>query len=59
MGRTLDEVINKLPPDRQTRIVSLAERKMDEMIAHATTLTNLSKAVGKTHVEVARKLGSR
>jgi len=30
MGRTLDEVINKLPPDRQARIASLAE-KMDDM----------------------------
>jgi len=48
MGRTLDEVINKLPPDRQARIASLAEKKMDEMIVHATTLTDFRKAVGKT-----------
>lgn len=27
MGRTLDEVINKLPPDRQARIASLAQKK--------------------------------
>jgi len=43
MGRTLDEVINKLPPDRQARIASLAEKKMDEMIAHATTLPTFAK----------------
>jgi transcriptional regulator with XRE-family HTH domain len=57
MGRTLDEVINQLPPDRQARIASLAEKKMDEMIAHATTLTDFRKAVGKTQVEMAKELG--
>jgi len=57
MGRTLNEVIDKLPPDRQARIASLAEKKMDEMIAHATTLTDFRKAVGKTQVEVAKELG--
>jgi hypothetical protein len=56
MGRTLDEVINKLPLDRQARTASLAEKKMDDMIAHATTLTDFRKGVGKTQVEVAKEL---
>jgi len=57
MGRNLDEVINNLPPDRQARIALLAEKKMDDMIAHAATLTDFRKAVGKTQVEVAKELG--
>lgn len=57
MGRNLDEVINKLPPDRQARIASLAEKKVEEMIAHAATLADFRKAVGRTQVEVAKELG--
>lgn len=55
MTRTLDEVINKLSLDRQVRIASLAEKKMDDMIAHATTLTDIRKAVGNTQVGVAKE----
>ena len=57
MGRSLDEVISKLPPDRQARIASLAKDKVDDMLAHAATLTDFRKAVGKTQAEVAKELG--
>jgi len=53
-ARTLDELINILPPDRQARIASLAKKKMDDMIAHAETLSDFRKAVGKTQMEVAK-----
>ena len=56
MARTLDEVIKKLSLDRQARIASLAEKKMDDMIAHATTLTDIRKAVGNTQVGVEKEL---
>lgn len=36
MGRSLDEVISKLPSDRQARIASLAENKVDDMLADST-----------------------
>jgi len=57
MGRSLDEVIGSLPADRQAKIAALAEKKVDEMIAHAATLTDFREAVGKTQVEFAEKLG--
>ncbi|OFA00302.1 XRE family transcriptional regulator [Duganella sp. HH101] len=57
MGRNLDDVIKGLPADRQKKIAALSQKKIEEMIAHAATLTDFRKAVGKTQAEVAKELG--
>ena len=57
MGRNLDEVIKSLPADRQTKIAVLSQKKIEDMIAHAVTLTDFRKAVGKTQAVVAKDLG--
>ncbi len=57
MGRNLDDVIKSLPADRQKKIAALSQKKIEEMIAHAATLTDFRKAVGKTQAEVAKNLG--
>ncbi|WP_215407708.1 XRE family transcriptional regulator [Janthinobacterium sp. JC611] len=57
MGRNLNDVIHSLPTERQEKIAALSQEKMQEMIAHAATLTDFRKAVGKTQAEVARELG--
>ena len=57
MGRNLDDVIKSLPIERQTKIAALSQEKVQEMIAHAATLAEFRKAVGKTQVEVAKQLG--
>jgi transcriptional regulator with XRE-family HTH domain len=57
MGRNLNDVIHSLPTERQAKIAALSQEKMQEMIAHAATLTDFRKAVGKTQAEVARELG--
>ncbi|MFZ4874492.1 XRE family transcriptional regulator [Janthinobacterium sp. Mn2066] len=57
MGRKLEEVIHGLPAERQARIAALSQEKVAEMIAHASSLTDFRKAVGKTQAEVARELG--
>lgn len=57
MGRNLDDVIKNLPAERQSSIAALSQKKVEEMIAHAATLTDFRKAVGKTQAEVARELG--
>lgn len=57
MGRNLNEVLVSLPADRQLKIAALSQEKVEEMIAHAATLTDFRKAVGKTQAEVARGLG--
>jgi len=57
MGRNLDDVIKNLPADRQTKIAALSQKRVEKMIAHAATLTDFRKAVGKTQAEVARELG--
>ncbi|MBV6322969.1 XRE family transcriptional regulator [Duganella violaceipulchra] len=57
MGRNLNDVINNLQADRQKKIAALSHKKIEEMIAHAATLTDFRKAVGKTQVEVAKDLG--
>ena len=57
MGRNLDDVIKSLPADRQAKIAALTQEKVEEMIAHAATLTDFRKAVGKTQAEVAKELG--
>lgn len=59
MGRNLHDVIHSLPAERQAKIAALSQEKMQEMIAHAATLTDFRKAVGKTQAEVARELGIR
>ena len=57
MGRKLDEIIKNLPAERQVKIETLARKKVEEMLAHARTLTDFRKAVGKTQTEVAQELG--
>ena len=57
MGRNLDDVIKSLPADRQAKIATLSKNKIEEMIAHAATLSDVRKAVGKTQAEVAKELG--
>lgn len=57
MGRNIDDVIKSLPADRQAKIATLSQKKVEEMIAQAATLTDFRKAVGKTQVEVAKELG--
>jgi transcriptional regulator with XRE-family HTH domain len=57
MGRDLDEVIKSLPADRQQKIAKASQKKIEEMLAHAATLTDFRKAVGKTQAEVAKTLG--
>lgn len=57
MGRKLEDVINSLPAERQARIAALSQEKVEEMIAHASSLTDFRKAVGKTQAQVARELG--
>lgn len=57
MGRNIDDVIQGLPADRQAKIAALTQEKVEEMIAHAATLTDFRKAVGKTQAEVAKTLG--
>ena len=57
MGRKLNEVIASLPTEQQLRIEVLAQQKIEETLAHARTLTDFRKAVGKTQAEVATVLG--
>lgn len=57
MGRNLDDVIKSLPSNRQAKIAELSQQKIEEMIAHAKTLTDFRKAVGKTQAQVAKGLG--
>ncbi|GAC1328145.1 MAG: hypothetical protein NVS3B11_03710 [Collimonas sp.] len=57
MGRNLDDVIKNLPAGRQAKIAAISQKKVEEMIAHAATLSDFRKAVGKTQAEVAKELG--
>ena len=57
MGRNLDDIIKRLPAERQTKIAALSLQKTEEMMAHAQTLADIRKAVGKTQTEVAKQLG--
>lgn len=57
MGRNIDEVIKSLPVERQRKVSALTQQKVDDMLAHAATLTDFRKAVGKTQAEVAKALG--
>jgi hypothetical protein len=58
MGRNLDDIIENLPAKRQTKIATLSKQKIEEMIAHAATLSDFRKAVGETQAEVAEELAS-
>ena len=57
MGRNLNDIIKRLPAERQTKIAALSLQKVEEMMAHAQTLADIRKAVGKTQTEVAKQLG--
>ena len=57
MGRKLAEVLQGLPATRKAAVDRLAQQKIEEMIAHAQTLTDFRKAVGKTQTQVAQALG--
>ena len=57
MGRNLDDIIDNLPPARREKIAQLADQKVADMLAVATTLAEFRKAVGKTQAEVAVELG--
>ncbi|HEY4079248.1 MAG TPA: helix-turn-helix domain-containing protein [Burkholderiaceae bacterium] len=57
MGRNLDDIIESLPEERQRKIKALSAQMVEEMIAHAQTLTDFRKAVGKTQAQVAKELG--
>lgn len=53
MGRTIDEILKSLPAERQRKIKERAR----ELIAEELSLQDLRKAMGKTQVEMAKKLG--
>ena len=57
MGRTLKEVMKTLPASRRAKVESLAQKKVEEMLAYAKTLKDFRKAVGKTQAQVAESLG--
>lgn len=57
MGRKLDDIINSLPARRRAEVEALAQKKMDDMLAYASTLADFRRAVGKTQTEVASELG--
>lgn len=53
MGKTLDAVLAEMPARRRRRIQARAQ----ELIAEEMTLRELRKAMGKTQVQLARRLG--
>ncbi|HEX8610372.1 MAG TPA: XRE family transcriptional regulator [Telluria sp.] len=53
----MNDVINSLPAERQTAIAAASQKKIEDMLAHAATLTDFRKAIGKTQAEVAKDLG--
>ncbi len=52
MGRTLDQVLAKLPAARRAKI----EARVVEIIAEEKSLQDLRKAMNKTQIAMARKL---
>ena len=52
MGRTLDQVLAKLPAARRAKI----EARVAEIIAEEKSLQDLRKAMNKTQIAMARKL---
>jgi transcriptional regulator with XRE-family HTH domain len=57
MGRSIENVIARLPKARRDRIESRAARLASEMIEHADSLGDIRKAMSKTQTEIARELG--
>ncbi|MBB3193022.1 XRE family transcriptional regulator [Roseateles terrae] len=57
MGRQIDDIISSLPRERREKIDELAQQKVRDMVAHARTLNDFRRAVGKTQAEVAKELG--
>jgi transcriptional regulator with XRE-family HTH domain len=57
MGRRIDEVIAKLPRERQKRIAKKADTLAKEMVAHADSLRVMRKALSKTQAEIGQELG--
>jgi transcriptional regulator with XRE-family HTH domain len=55
MGRTLDEAIDMLPPDRRANV----EARAAELIAEELSLQELRKAMRLTQAELAKRLGVR
>ena len=53
MGKTLDEVVARMPKRLQRRV----KARTAELIAEEMTLRDLRKAMGKTQVQVARLTG--
>lgn len=52
-GVSLDEMMNRLPPSRRTRV----EEQAQALIAQHMALRDVRKAMGKTQAAVAAKLG--
>jgi transcriptional regulator with XRE-family HTH domain len=52
MAKTLSDVMARLPAERRRRIEARAQARIEEELA----LRDLRKAMGKTQVEMARKL---
>ena len=57
MGRSVDEVIARLPRERRLKVEAKARTLAHEMIDHADSLGEIRKAFSKTQVEIARELG--
>ena len=57
MARDLDDIIASLPRARQKKIIERSAQKVEEMMAHAKTLTDVRNSFGKTQVEVGEVLG--
>ena len=57
MGRRINDVIAKLPKERQKRIAKRAKEMANEMIVHADSLRVVRKAVSKTQSKIGEDLG--
>ena len=57
MGRRLNDVIAKLPKERQKRISKKAAVMANEMIAHADSLRVVRKALSRTQTKIGEDLG--
>lgn len=55
MGVKLDDMLSRLPEDRRRKV----EARTAELIAEEMSLRDLRKALGKTQVAVAKKLGMK
>ena len=57
MGRTIDEVIEELSPERRARIEAKSRSLTAEMMTEAESLSMVRKAHDKTQEEIAQRLG--